>query len=94
MTTPSECFVKHVKKNTCSAFNMFIMSVILLLPLIVFMAYFFSLPSIDHNSSETVVFDRIALIFTGAVGSFFVTLIYDWLFAIPFLKCFYKEVFK
>ena len=88
MTTSSECFMKQVKANVCTAFGVFIRGVIMLWPLIVFAVYWFSLPSPTTEGERMYR----ALLLGGDLSiTSVVMVIYDWMIAIPFIKCFFGE---
>ncbi len=87
MTTPSECFKKRVKSNTCELFNAFIMGVIIFLPSIVFVVYCFTLPTVSIDIA--ISFSRMNfLLFWGFVSSL-INAAYAWVFAFPFIKCYF-----
>ena len=86
MTTPSECLKKQVKANVCTAFNIFIEGIILFLPIIIFIAYAFSLPY--PNGYEEVI-NRINLIVLGFAGSAIIDFIYIYILAAPILRCYF-----
>lgn len=87
MITSSECFKKRMKSNICTLFNALITGVIIFLPIIVFVAYWFTLPPVKFD----MFFDRINILLFGGFISSLINAVYAWIFAFPFLKCYYKE---
>ena len=93
MTTPSECFKKQVKKNIVTSFDIFIEGTILFWPIVVFVLYWLSLPP---ASTYDELFDRTFVVgWGGFILTCVFTFIYDYIIAIPILRCFYdKEFFE
>ncbi len=90
MTTPCECFKKQVKSNTCKAFNMFIKIIILMIPTIIFVGYWISLPSVDVNNIHLWL-DRVKMLIVGGLISMIIDIIYWYIVAVPFINCYYSE---
>ena len=91
MTTPSECFKKKVKLNTCTVFNHFIVCIILMLPIIIYAGYFMSLPPVTNVESLN---ERVLLLIFGGSASIVVDIIYAYIMAIPFVECYFGAGLK
>ena len=87
MTTPSECFKKQVKANTCTAFNIFIVGVIILLPTIIWAIWLFTLPL---ASTQKEFGANIFLGLTSMLISVIINIIYAFTVALPFLRCYFR----
>jgi len=91
MTTPNECFKKQVKKNVCTAFNIFVEGIIILFPLGICLSYLALFISSCHPLTNAEAMNM-ALIFTGeTLLCMFIEIIYVYIIACPFLKCYFGD---
>ena len=89
MTTPGECFKKQVADRAGEVFALLFVIIILALPFILIVTYMvFGIPALSKSPTYAECVDRSLLITFGTMAALLIDIVYAYIIALPFLKCY------